>query len=81
MWLVFSKISLEENFTNGRKGDSFVSDKWITPSVKDCEKQSRNATDISYHIVVAAQKRPTNWVTTLCSSSFKTSLVELFVSA
>ena len=51
----------------------FVSDKWITPLIKDCERQIRNATDISYHIVGAAQKRPTN-------SSFKTSLVEFLVS-
>ena len=44
----------------------FVSDKWITPSVKDCEGQSRTANDVSYHIVGAAEKRPTNWVTALC---------------
>ena len=44
----------------------FVSDKWITPSVKDCERQSRTANDVSYHIVGAAQKRPTNSVTALC---------------
>ena len=44
----------------------FVSDKWITPSVKECERQSRTANDVSYHIVGAAQKRPTNSVTALC---------------
>ena len=59
----------------------FVTDKWIAPSIKDCESQSRNATDISYHIVGAAQKRPTNWLATLLSSTFKTSLVEFLASA
>ena len=59
----------------------FVSDKWITLSIKDCERQSRNAADISYQITSAGQKRLINWLTALRSSSFKTSLVEFFVSA
>ena len=59
----------------------FVSDKWITLSIKDCERQSRNAADISYQITSAGQKRLINWLTALLSSSFKTSLVEFFVSA
>ena len=59
----------------------FVSHKWITPSIKDCERQRRNATDISYHIVGAAQKQPKNWLTALHSFSFKTSLVEFLVPA
>ena len=42
---------------------------------------SDNATDISYHISGAAQKRATNWLATLRSSSFKTSLLEFLVSA
>ena len=58
-----------------------VSDKWITPSVKVCERQSRNETDVNYHIIAAAQKRPANWLGALCSSSFKTSLVEFLVLA
>ena len=45
----------------------FLSDKWITPSIKDCE---------SYHIAGAAQKRQTNWLAALCRSNFKSSLVE-----
>ena len=54
----------------------FVSDKWITLSIKDCERQSRNAADISYQITSAGQKRLINWLTALRSSSFKTSLVD-----
>ena len=42
---------------------------------------SDNAADISYHISGAVQKRATNWLATLCSSSFKTSLLEFLVSA
>ena len=64
-----------------RKVIHFVSDKWITPSIKDCERQSRNAIDISYHIVGATQKLPISWLAVLCSSSFKTSLVEFLVLA
>ena len=58
----------------------FVSDKWIAPSIKDCERQSRNATDISCYIVGAAQKRLTNWLAALRSSSFKASLVGFLIS-
>ena len=44
-------------------------------------KTNRNATDTIYHIVSAAQKRPTNWIAALRSSSFKSSLVEFLVPA
>ena len=44
-------------------------------------KDSRNAIDIIYHIVGAVQKRPTNWLAALRSSSFKTSLVKFLVLA
>ena len=43
--------------------------------------QSRNAADISYYIVGGIQKRPTNWLAALRSSSIKRSLVKFLVSA
>ena len=45
----------------------FVSDNWMTPSVKDFERQSRNTTDITYHIVGAAQKGTKNWLAAIFS--------------
>ena len=48
----------------------FVFDKWITPSIKDCKRQIRNSSDISYHIVGVAQKQTINWLAALRSSSF-----------
>lgn len=59
----------------------FVSDKWITPSIKDCERQNRETVSVSYQIKGAAQKRPTNWIAALKNSSFKESLVEFLLES
>ena len=37
----------------------FVADKWISPSIKDCERDARAGQSVSYQITGAAQKRPT----------------------
>ena len=76
-----AKYLLRKILQRDRKVIHFVSDKWTTPSIKDCERQCKNATDVSYHSFGAAQKRPTNWFTALRSSSFKTSLLEFLASA
>jgi hypothetical protein len=59
----------------------FVSDKWIKPSIKDCERDNRAADigSISYQIKGANQKRPSNWLSTLSDSSFKNSLMAFLV--
>ena len=59
----------------------FVSDKWIKPSIKDCERESRNSTDVSCYITGANQKRPTNWLLALRSCNFKTALLNFLVEA
>ena len=66
-----AKYLLRSILERGGKVIHFVSDKWITLSIKDCETQSRNAADISYQITSAGQKRLINWLTALRSSSFK----------
>jgi len=53
----------------------FVTDKWITPSIKDCERDKRGSSSLSYQINGANQKRPSNWLQALRNSTFKKSLV------
>ena len=57
----------------------YVVDKWIRPSIKDGERDNRNATDVSYQILGADQKRPTNWRDALKSSSFKIALNQFLI--
>ena len=59
----------------------FVFDKWIQPSIKDCERDTRAADIgcISYQIKGANQKHRSNWLSALRSSSFKKSLMAFLV--
>lgn len=59
----------------------FVSDKWITPSIKDIERNSREESTQLYEIKGDSQKRPTNWILALKNSSFKESLIKFLVDA
>ena len=38
----------------------FVVDKWIKPSIKDIEREKRNASEFEYRITGPTQKRPSN---------------------
>jgi len=58
----------------------FVTDKWLSPSIKDCERDSRASTSVSYQIIGPAQKRPSNWISALKNASFKKSLIEFLVN-
>ena len=57
----------------------FVADKWLNPSIKDIEYINQDAVSITYKISGPSQKRPTDWTVLLKNSSFKESLIELFV--
>ena len=57
----------------------FVSDKWITPSIKDSERDSRNAVVENFNITGPQQSRPGNWMSALRNGSFKTALIQLLV--
>ena len=59
----------------------FVSDKYITPSVKDCERIERASDSTSYQITGASQKRPSNWLVALRNSKFKESLIEFLMKS
>eukprot|EP00794_Sanderia_malayensis_P002175 gene2175-2471_t len=59
----------------------FVSDKWISPSIKDCERDARNTSTASYNITGPMQKRPGNWFSAMRNSTFKTSLLSFLIDA
>eukprot|EP00794_Sanderia_malayensis_P015514 gene15514-17096_t len=59
----------------------FVSDKWISPSIKDCERDARDTSTASYNITGPMQKRPGNWFSAMRNSTFKTSLLSFPIDA
>ena len=59
----------------------FVSDKWIKPSIKDCERQTRGSSSTLYQIKGHSQKRPSNWISILRNDIFKESLIEFLTRA
>ena len=59
----------------------FVSDKWIKPSIQDCERQTRGSSSTLYQIKGHSQKRPSNWISILRNDTFKESLIEFLTRA
>ena len=61
----------------------FVFDKTISPSIKDCERDSRttNRKMAMYHIIGPCQKRPANWLEALRNDEFKEALVNFLISS
>lgn len=59
----------------------FVSDKWVEPSIKGDERQSRvmSSTAEIYTLRGASQKRPAKWLPALKSTSFKQCLIKFLV--
>jgi len=47
----------------------FVTDKRVTPSIKDCGGDKRGSSSLSYQINGAGQKRPSNWLQALRNST------------
>ena len=48
----------------------FVCDKWVHPSIKDCERKDRYESTATYCVKEPAQKRPTNWLDALKYNTF-----------
>ena len=48
----------------------FVSDKWIALSIKDSERESRNAVNGNFKITGAEQTRPGNWISAFRNRNF-----------
>ena len=59
----------------------FVSDKWIKPSIKDCERQTRGSSSTLYQIKGHSQKRPSNCISILRNDTFKESPIEFLTRA
>ena len=59
----------------------FVSDKYITPTIKDCEREARASTSIGYQITGPSQKRPSNWIAALRNTKFKESLIAFLLQS
>ena len=57
-----------------------VFDKTVSPSIKDCERDSRASNrSAAYYIAGPEQKRPSNWLAALRNDQFKESLVDFLV--
>ena len=54
----------------------FVTDKWLSQSIKDCERDSRMSSSTVFNITGPSQKRPRNWNQALRNNHFKESLIE-----
>ena len=59
----------------------FVSDQWITPSIKDSERESTAVNVLTYQIKGSSQQRPSNWIAALKSASFEDSLVSFLLKS
>ena len=61
----------------------FVSDKTISPSIKDAERESRSSDSraSAFSISGPCQKRPPKWLNALRNDNFKNSLIEFLVNA
>ena len=55
-----------------------VCDKWIEPSIKDCEREDRGSLRGIYSIKGPAQIRPSDWGEALTNKTFKESLLSFF---
>ena len=57
----------------------FIFDKWVSPSIKDCERESRSVESgsVFYEIKGASQKRPISWLSALRNCSLKNFLTYL----
>ena len=55
--------------------------KWVHPSIKDCERKNRDKSTAKYCVKGPAQKRPTNWQDALKNNTFKESLIGYLVEA
>ena len=65
------------------EGDTihFVCDKWIEPSIKDCEREERGSLRGIYSIKGPAQIRPSDWGEASKNKSFKESLIGFLIEA
>ena len=60
----------------------FVTDKWVTPSIKASERKLRGSvSSIAYEITGSLLRRPQNWLLALRNDAFKESLIRYLTDA
>ena len=57
----------------------FIFDKWISPSIKDNERNDRASVNTSFQVTGSSQKRPSNWLEAIKNTSFKILLNKFLV--
>ena len=57
----------------------FIFDKWISPSIKDNERNDRASVNTSFQVTGSSQKRPSNWLEAMKNTSFKILLDKFLV--
>ena len=57
----------------------FIFDKWISPSIKDSERNDSASVNTSFQVTGSSQKRPSNWLEITKNTSFKISLNKFIV--
>ena len=57
----------------------FIFDKWISPSIKDSERNDCASINTSCQVTGSSQKRPSDWLEAMKNTSFKISLNKFLV--
>ena len=57
----------------------FIFDKWISPPIKDNERNDRASVNTSFQVTGSSQKRPSNSLEAMKNTSFKISLDKFLV--
>ena len=79
-----ARVILKKVLQSDGKIIHFVSDKWITPSIKDSERSGRVASSGSaanFGIIGGKQTRPSNWIAALRCNNFKSALIKFLISS
>ena len=79
-----ARVILKKVLQSDGKIIHFVSDKWITPSIKDSERSGREASSGSaanFGIIGGKQTRPSNWIAALRCNNFKSALIKFLISS
>ena len=84
LWYQVARFLLIKAFAQKGNNIHLAFDKVVSPSVKDCERDSRSGyheRDSQYQITGPNQRRPSNWLNTLRFDQFKVAINSFLVSA
>ena len=57
----------------------FIFDKWISPSIKNSERNDHASVNTSFQVTGSPQKTPSNWLEAMKNTSFKIYLNKILV--